>query len=124
VLGWIHHEDAAGATVAALEQGRPGQAYNLVDDRPATWQEVGTALAGAFGTPPPRRLPAWLLRLAAPYVASFAVDTSMRVSNAKAKAELGWQPAFPTYHDGITAAATKEVPWRSHGWSDAGTRSA
>jgi len=103
VLGWIHHEDAAGATVAALEQGRPGQAYNLVDDRPATWQEVGTALAGAFGTPPPRRLPAWLLRLAAPYVASFAVDTSMRVSNAKAKAELGWQPAFPTYHDGIRA---------------------
>ena len=103
VLGWIHHEDAAGATVAALEQGRPGQAYNLVDDLPATWQEVFTAMARAFGTPPPRRAPRWLFRLAAPYVASFAVDTSMRVANAKAKAELGWRPAFPTYRDGIRA---------------------
>jgi nucleoside-diphosphate-sugar epimerase len=103
LLGWIHHEDAAAATVAALEQGRPGQAYNLVDDLPATWQEVFTAMATAFGTPPPRRLPRWVFRLAAPYVASFAVDTSMRVANAKAKAELGWRPAFPTYRDGIAA---------------------
>ena len=103
VLGWIHHEDAAAATVAALEQGRPGQAYNLVDDLPATWQEVFTAMARAFGTLPPRRVPRWLFRLAAPYVASFAVDTSMRVANAKAKAELGWRPAFPTYRDGIRA---------------------
>jgi nucleoside-diphosphate-sugar epimerase len=103
LLGWIHHEDAAAATVAALEQGRPGQAYNLVDDLPATWQEVFTAMARAFGTPPPRRAPRWLFRLAAPYVASFAVDTSMRVANAKAKAELGWRPAFPTYRDGIRA---------------------
>ena len=50
-----------------------------------------------------RRLPRWLFRLAAPYVASFAVDTSMRVANAKAKAELGWRPAFPSYRDGIAA---------------------
>ena len=112
----------AAATVAALEHGRPGQAYNVVDDRPAPWQEVYTAMAEAFGAPPPRRLPRWLFRLAAPYVASFAVDTSMRVSNAKARAELGWQPAFPTYRDGIRAM--KEVPWRSHGRSGAGTRSA
>jgi nucleoside-diphosphate-sugar epimerase len=112
----------AAATVAALEHGRPAQAYNVVDDLPATWQEVYTAMAEAFGAPPPRRLPRWLFRLAAPYVASFAVDTSMRVSNAKARAELGWQPAFPTYRDGIRAM--KEVPWRSHGRSGAGTRSA
>ena len=105
VLGWIHHEDAAAATVAALEQGRPGQAYNLVDDRPATWWEVFTTMAKAFGSPPPRRVPPWLFRLAAPYVASFAIDTSMRVANAKAKADLGWQPAFPTYRDGIAAMA-------------------
>jgi nucleoside-diphosphate-sugar epimerase len=124
LLGWVHHEDAAAATVAALERGRAGQAYNVVDDLPATWQEVYRAMAKAFGAPPPRRLPRWLFRLAAPYVASFAVDTSMRVSNAKAKAELGWQPTFPTYRDGIRAAATGEVPWRSHGRSDAGTRSA
>jgi nucleoside-diphosphate-sugar epimerase len=103
VLGWIHHEDAAAATVAALEHGRPGQAYNLVDDLPATWQEVWTAMAEAFGAPPPRRVPRWLFRLAAPYVASFAVDTSMRVANAKAKRELGWQPMFPTHRQGILA---------------------
>jgi hypothetical protein len=59
----------------------------------------------ALGTPPPRRIPRWLFRLAAPYVASFAVDTSMRVANAKAKTELGRQPTFPTYHDGIRAMA-------------------
>jgi len=105
VLGWIHHQDAAAATVAALERGRPGQAYNLVDDLPATWQEVYTAMAAAFGAPPPRKVPRWLFRLLAPYVASFAVDTSMRVVNAKARTELGWQPRFPTYHDGIRAMA-------------------
>ena len=105
LLGWLHHEDAAAATVAALEQGRPGQAYNLVDDLPATWREVYTEMARAFGAPPPRKVPRWLFRLAAPYVASFAVDTSMRVSNAKARTELGWRPMFPTYHDGIRAMA-------------------
>jgi len=89
---------------------------------------VVTAMARAFGAPPPRRPPRWLFRLAAPYVASFAVDTSMRVTNAKAKAELGWRPAYPTYHDGIralaAAAARKEEPWPSPGRSGAGTRSA
>jgi nucleoside-diphosphate-sugar epimerase len=106
VLGWIHHQDAVAATVAALEHGRAGQAYNLVDDRPATWQEVFTAMAAAFGAPPPRKLPTWLFRLVAPYVASFAIETSMRVSNAKAKSELGWRPMFPTYHEGIKAMAS------------------
>jgi len=64
---------------------------------------VFTAMAEAFGAAPPPRLPGWLLRLAAPYVASFVVGTSMRVSNAKAKAELGWHPRFPGYHQGIRA---------------------
>jgi nucleoside-diphosphate-sugar epimerase len=105
-LGWIHHEDAAAATVAALEHGRAGQAYNVVDDLPATWQEVFTAMAKAFGAPSPWKLPAWLFRLAAPYVASFAVGTSMRVSNAKARKELDWYPAFRTYRDGISSMAS------------------
>ena len=128
VLGWVHHTDAAAATVAALEHGRPGQAYNLVDDLPAGWQEVFTAMAAAFGAPPPPRLPRWLFRLVAPYVASFAVDSFMRVSNAKAAAELGWRPVYPTYHDGIhamvAAAARKEEPWPSPGRLGAGTRPA
>ena len=49
LLGWVHHEDAAAATVAALEHGRPGEAYNIVDDLPATWADVFTAMADAVG---------------------------------------------------------------------------
>jgi nucleoside-diphosphate-sugar epimerase len=131
VLGWVRHDDAAAATVAALERGRAGQAYNVVDDLPATWWELFTAMAKALGAQPPRHLPDWLLRLAAPYVASFAVDTSMRVSNAKATAELGWRPLYPNYRAGVhamavlaAAPARKEKPWPSPGPSDAGTRSA
>lgn len=103
-LGWVHHEDAAAATVAALEHGRPGQAYNVVDDRPASWREVFTTMATAFGAPPPPVLPAWMFRLIAPYVASWVIDTSLRVANSKAVTELGWRPQFPTYHAGIAAA--------------------
>jgi nucleoside-diphosphate-sugar epimerase len=105
-LGWIHHEDAAAATVAALEHGRAGQAYNVVDDQPATWEDVFTSMAKAFGAPSPWKLPAWLFRLSAPYVAAFAVGTSMRVSNAKARRELDWYPAFRTYRDGIASMAS------------------
>lgn len=103
VLPWVHVEDAAAATVAALEHGRAGAAYNVADDEPATLAQVFTAMARAFGAPPPRRLPAWLLRLAAPYAVTFAVDTNLRVSTAKARDELGWRPAYPTYRDGIAA---------------------
>jgi len=103
LLGWLHHADAVTATLAALEKGRPGQAYNIVDDRPATWEEVVTTMARAFGAPSPRRLPGWLLRLFAPYAAAFAIDTSMKVSHAKASTELGWEPRFKTYRDGIAA---------------------
>ena len=106
LLGWVHHQDAAAATVAALEHGRAGRAYNVVDDRPASWREVVTAMATAFGAPPPRRLPRWVLRTAAPYVASFVVDSALRVSNAKIVAELGWRPAFPTYVEGVRAMAS------------------
>jgi nucleoside-diphosphate-sugar epimerase len=105
LLGWVHHDDAALATVAALEHGRGGQAYNIVDDRPASWQEVFTAMAAALGAPPPRHLPRWLFHLAAPYVATFAVDTSMRVSNRRARDELAWTPRYPTYVEGIAAMA-------------------
>ena len=69
LLGWVHHDDAAAATVAALEHGRAGEAYNIVDDKPACWEDVISAMAAAVGARPPRRLPGWLLRLAAPYVA-------------------------------------------------------
>jgi nucleoside-diphosphate-sugar epimerase len=103
VLGWLHHDDAVTATVAALERGRPGQAYNLVHDQPATWAEVLTAIADAVDAAPPRHIPAWMFRLVAPYIASFAIDSTLRVSNQKAKEELDWTPQYPTYHDGVAA---------------------
>lgn len=111
LLGWLHHEDAATATVAALERGRAGQAYNIVDNLPASWADVFTAMATAVGAPKPRHLPAWVLRLAAPYVASFAIDASMRVSNEKARNELDWNPRYRTYQDGMAAirAAAQNV---------------
>jgi nucleoside-diphosphate-sugar epimerase len=105
ILSWVHHRDAAAATVRALEQGQAGAAYNIVDDHPVSWEEMVRAMAQAVGAPPPRKLPRWLLRLFAPYVTVFGFDSGMRVSNAKAKAELGWQPAFPSYVDGVRAMA-------------------
>ena len=71
------------------------------EERPATWEEVVRAMARAFGAPPPWKLPQWAFRLIAPLIASVAVDTSVRVSSAKAHAELNWRPAFPTYLEGI-----------------------
>lgn len=95
-LGWIHLDDAVTATVAALENGSAGSAYNIVDDEPASWRTVMTTLAKAYGAPAPRTLPAWLLRLAAPYAAAVALDTSLHVSNARARRELGWAPKHPS----------------------------
>jgi nucleoside-diphosphate-sugar epimerase len=102
-MSWIHLADAAAATGAAMEKGAPGQAYNIVDDEPATWSAMFAEHARVADTPPPRRLPRWVIRLAAPYFATLMVDTSMRVSNAKAKAELSWTPAFATYREGVAS---------------------
>lgn len=103
VLALIHHEDAAAATVAALQRGRAGQAYNIVDDEPATFGTLISAIAEAHGTPRPMALPQWLLRLAAPYGSAVLAGVSMRVSNAKAHCELGWTPRYPSYRDGLVA---------------------
>lgn len=106
--GWVHIRDAATATVTALEHGRVGEAYNIVDDQPISWTEMVTETAKAFGAPRPVALPTSLLRIVAPYVALAMAQTSMRVSNAKAKKELGWTPSVPTYRDGILAMATHD----------------
>jgi nucleoside-diphosphate-sugar epimerase len=104
-ISWIHVEDAAAATVAALELGQPGQAYNVVDDEPVNWRDFTWALAGAFGTPKPWELPNHVLRLAAPYLAVMMAST-LRVSNARARRELEWMPSMPTYRDGVRRMTT------------------
>ncbi|WP_280358662.1 NAD-dependent epimerase/dehydratase family protein [Nocardia otitidiscaviarum] len=100
-IGFIHIEDAAAATVAALDHGRAGQAYNIVDDEPVTWSTHFDALARTLGAPPPRRVPARVFRLAAPLAAAQMLDMSMRVANTKAATELHWQPAMPTMTEGL-----------------------
>ncbi|MEU4368873.1 NAD-dependent epimerase/dehydratase family protein [Micromonospora chersina] len=100
---FIYLEDAAAATVAALEKGRAGQAYNIVDDEPVRWGDYLDTLAAAFGARRPWRVPSWMLR-PIPY-AHAMMTTSMRVSNAKAKRELGWASAVPTYREGIPLIA-------------------
>jgi nucleoside-diphosphate-sugar epimerase len=96
---FIYLEDAAAATVAALEKGRAGQAYNIVDDEPVRWVDYLDALAAELGARRPWRVPTWMLR-AIPYLHTI-MTTSMRVSNAKAKRELGWAPAVSTYRQGV-----------------------
>ncbi|MEU4396598.1 NAD(P)-dependent oxidoreductase [Kribbella sp. NPDC023855] len=100
-ISFIHVEDAAAATVLALEHGRGGEAYNVVDDEPAPFSDFIRTAAAHLGAPPPKSLPGWILR---PIPLLHAVITgSYRLSNAKAKAELGWTPANPTYREGIAA---------------------
>ncbi len=93
----VHIDDAAAATVAAIEGGAPG-IYNVVDDAPAPTSELLPALAAAVGAPPPRRLPGWLVRLAAGPQALSMMTRARGASNAKARRELGWTPRF-TWRD-------------------------
>lgn len=106
---WIEIDDAAAATVAALEQGQSGQAYNVVDDEPVSLHAFMTTLARAADAPAPWPLPPWLSTLVAPHATAF-LGSVLRVSNAKAKRELRWTPACATYREGIArlAAALRE----------------
>jgi nucleoside-diphosphate-sugar epimerase len=107
---WVRVNDAAAATVAALERGGPGQAYNVVDDEPVTWRNFTGALADAYGTPKPWEVPYPVLRLAAPYLAVMMAST-LRVSNARARRELDWAPSMATYTEGVRRMRT--VPYEA-----------
>jgi nucleoside-diphosphate-sugar epimerase len=103
VFSFIHVDDAASATAAAVETGPPG-IYNVVDDEPAPVREWLPALAAAIGAKPPRRIPRSLARIAAGE-AGVALMTEIRgASNQKAKRELGWTPRYPSWRDGFRAA--------------------
>lgn len=99
VTSFIHEADAVAAIVAALELGRSGRALNIVDDRPVPLATFLHAAAQALGAPPPRALPAWLMRFMAPVVVAGA-QAKLPLSNARARAELAWAPAFPSYVEG------------------------
>jgi nucleoside-diphosphate-sugar epimerase len=103
-LPWTHLEDAGTATVAALEHGRAGEAYHVVDDESASMTAHVRFLAETFGTPKPMTVPLWFIQAVGPYLHAF-LTTVAHLSNAKAREELGWAPAYPTYRDGIRSLA-------------------
>jgi nucleoside-diphosphate-sugar epimerase len=102
-FSFIHLDDAAAATVVALERGEPG-VYHIVDDDPAPVREWLPVMAEALGAKPPRRVPVWLARLFAGEIAVMMGTESRAASNAKAKRELGWTPRHPSWREGFAIA--------------------
>jgi 2-alkyl-3-oxoalkanoate reductase len=100
VWSFVHIDDAAAATAAAIEQGQPG-IYNVVDDDPAPVREWLPALASVLGAKPPRRIPRWLARLLAGEMAAVMMTDVRGASNEKAKRELGWRLRYPSWRQGF-----------------------
>jgi nucleoside-diphosphate-sugar epimerase len=100
VWSFVHLDDVATATAAAIERGAPG-IYNIVDDEPARVADWLPVLAAAAGAKPPRHVPVWLGRLAVG-PQGVAMMTEIRgASNAKTKRELGWQLIHPSWREGF-----------------------
>ena len=100
IWSFLHVQDAASSAVAALGGAPPG-VYNVTDDEPAPVSQWLPALAAAVGAKPPLRVPAWLGRLVAGEAAVSMMTRARGASNAKARRDLGWQPAWPTWRDGF-----------------------
>ena len=105
IWSFIHVADAAAATVAALDHGGRG-VYNIVDDEPAKVADWLPYLAEVLGAKPPMHLPVWLARLMAGQVGVSLLTQIRGSSNAKAKAELDWAPAWASWRQGFRQAAT------------------
>ncbi len=109
ISSFIHLDDAATATVLALEHGSAG-VYNIVDDDPAPVREWLPVLADALGAKPPRRVPRWLARLFAGEAAVMMGTDARGASNAKAKRDLGWEPRYPTWRHGFATVYAASRP--------------
>jgi len=99
---WVHLNDAASATVLAVEQQVKG-VFNIVDDEPAPASEWLPYLAACAGAKPPMRVPKWLARLLAGQVAVTMMTEGRGFSNAKARRELGWELRYPSWRQGFKA---------------------
>jgi nucleoside-diphosphate-sugar epimerase len=102
VFSFIHVDDAAAATVAAVEGGPPG-VYNIVDDEPAPMRDWLPHFAESVGAKKPLRIPVWVARLAAGGMATM-LNAQQGAANAKAKRELGWQPRWSSWREGFREA--------------------
>jgi nucleoside-diphosphate-sugar epimerase len=103
VWSFIHVQDAAQATLAALSRGAP-RTYNVVDDEPAPVREWIPALAQALGAKPPRKVPAWLARPLAGEYGLLTMTRAQGAGNARAKAELDWMPRYASWREGFRTA--------------------
>jgi nucleoside-diphosphate-sugar epimerase len=99
-VSWVHVDDAASATVLAVEQKAKG-VFNIVDDEPAPVSEWLPYLAECAGANPPRRVPRWLARLLAGQMVVGMMTEGRGFSNAKAKQELGWELRYPSWRQGF-----------------------
>jgi nucleoside-diphosphate-sugar epimerase len=104
-FSWVHLDDAASATVLAVEQQARG-VFNIVDDDPAPASEWLPHLAACAGAKPPRRVPRWLARLLAGEMVVTMMTEGRGFSNAKARRELGWEPRYPSWRQGFEAELT------------------
>lgn len=100
VWSLVHIADAASATVAAIERGRSG-IYHVADDEPAPVRVWLPELARALGAEPPRRVPAWLVRLVAGAAPVDLMTRARGIASTKAKEELGWSPRYPSWRTGF-----------------------
>jgi nucleoside-diphosphate-sugar epimerase len=101
-VSFIHIDDMAAAVTAATlcEEPLDGEILNIVDDEPVRFRDLLDFLSGRVGRQPPGGAPRWLLRLAIGKAVGDTLLASLRVSNARAKERLGWEPRFPTYREG------------------------
>lgn len=109
VISWIHLDDAAAATVLALEHEGAG-IYNIVDDEPAPAREWLPVLANVIGAKPPRRVPFWIARLIGGADGMTMMSEARGASNARAKRELGWTVRYPSWRQGFVGAYRAGAP--------------
>ncbi len=107
LLPCIHVEDAAAATVLALERGRPGGVYDIVDNEAVSLSDIARTIAVNAGAPRPFSIPSWLPRLFMPYMAR-VIAVRMPLSNAAARAALGWAPRYPTIREGLAETLQRD----------------
>ena len=114
--GWwsfVHVDDAAAATVRAVDRGKPGSIYNIVDDEPAEVREWLPALAQMLDAKPPFHLPAWIARLVAGEHMVSMMTQVRAGSNIKAKRDLDWEPVHPSWREGFSVIAHQALAHRS-----------
>jgi len=106
-LSFIHMEDAATATVAALERGNSG-IYNVCDDEPASFAAFIREVARVSGAKPPGSVPLGIAKLVMPY-GVMVMTSRVTMSNAKAKRELGWTPRYPSIREGLSGMSRSQA---------------